>query len=463
MTDIAVAVIGGGISGLSTAYELHQHGVPYLLFEQTNRFGGIIHTEKVDGFTIDSGPDAILFDKPAAIELCHELGLGNSLIPTLPPRTAFVLRSGQLQALPHGSILGIPTKIWPLVKSKLLSLTGKVQMTMDLAPQIRSTQINADESVASFFLRRFGREMVDYIAEPLLAGIHAGDVNRLSMRALFPRLVNAERKHGSVIRSLRKLKTATSTNGPFRSLPGGLEELTTSLINRLSKTSLFCGTEVIRLWGQGPFHLELNTGQCISANQVVLSVPAYIAAKLVNSIDTELHELCHSIPYTSTSTIVLGYPRSAINHPLLGTGFVVPRVEKEFSLMAGSWVSSKWPNRAPDNHVQLRGFIGGARNPEALNKTDSELIQTVHYDLEKLLNISCQPIVKRVYRWSRLNPQYEVGHLDLLKLIDERLESLPGLYLSGAGFRGIGIPDCVAYGRMIGLTATKYALKAKQP
>jgi len=462
MTDIAVAVIGGGISGLSTAYELHKHGIPYLLFERTNRFGGIINTEQVDGFTIDSGPDAILFNKPGAIELCDELKLGDRLIPTLSPRTAFVLRNSQLQALPAGSILGIPTKFWPLINNRLLSLPGKIQIATDLTYPMRRSRINnnEDESVASFFLRRFGREMVNYIAEPLLAGIYAGDVNRLSMQALFPRLANAEQKHGSVIRSLRELKTATSPDGPFRSLPGGLEELTTSLINNLSKNSLHCGTEVVRLWGKGPFNLELNTGQRVSANQVVLSVPAYIAAKLVDSIDADLNELCHSIPYTSTSTIVLGYPRSAISHPLLGTGFVVPRVEKEFSLMAGSWVSSKWPNRAPDNHVQLRGFIGGARNPKALNKTDTELIETAHHDLAKLLDISSQPIVKRVYRWLRLNPQYEVGHLNLMRSIDERLERLPGLYLSGAGFRGIGIPDCVAYGRMVGTTATKYALKA---
>ena len=368
MTDIAVAIIGGGISGLSTAYELHKHGVPYLLFERTNRFGGIIHTEQVDGFTIDSGPDAILFNKPAAIELCDELGLGHRLIPTLSPRTAFVLRNSQLQALPAGSILGIPTKFWPLLHSKLLSLPGKVQIATDLTYPMRRTRINnnEDESVASFFLRRFGRETVNYIAEPLLAGIYAGDVNRLSMQALFPRLVNAEQKHGSVIRSLRELKTVTSPDGPFRSLPGGLEELTTSLINNLSKNSLHCGTEVVRLWGQGPFNLVLDTGQRVSANQVVLSVPAYIAAKLVDSIDTDLNELCHSIPYTSTSTIVLGYPRSAISHPLLGSGFVVPRVEKEFSLMAGSWVSSKWPNRAPEKPCAIKRLYWRHTKPESI-------------------------------------------------------------------------------------------------
>ena len=460
MSDIAVAVVGGGVSGLSAAYELEQRGVSYVLFERSARLGGVVRTDQVDGFTIDAGPDSLLVQKPAAIELCRELGLGSRLVPTLPPRTAFVVRHGRLYPLPEASVLGIPTRAWPLVTTRFLSLAGKLSMAMELVrPGRRAGQEHddEDESVASFFGRRFGREGVEYIAEPLLAGIHAGNVDRLSMRALFPRLVDAERSHGSVIRAFRSLKTQRSPDGLFRSLPNGIAELTTALIGALSAEALRRSTGVASLEGRGPFRLELASGEGISARQVVLSVPAPIAAELVNPVDAELGKLCAGIPYTSTATVALSYPRSAVRHELRGTGFVVPRVEPQLSLMAGSWVSSKWPHRAPDGQVLLRGFVGGARNPEALEQTDAGLISTVHRDLAALLGISVEPDLRRVYRWHCLNPQHEVGHLDRLRVLDKRLRQVPGLHLVGAGFRGVGIPDCVAHGRAAGVAAADLA------
>ena len=456
MTDIAVAVVGGGVSGLSAAYELEQRGISYVLFERSARLGGVVRTDQVNGFTIDGGPDALLVQKPAAIQLCHELGLGGRLVPTLPPRTAFVVRHGKLYPLPEASVLGIPTRVWPLATSRLLSPVGKLSMAMEVARPVRPSD-REDESIAAFFGRRFGREAVEYIAEPLLAGIHAGNVDRLSMQALFPRLVEAERTHGSVIRGFRSLRTKRSPDGLFRSLPNGIEELTTTLTDALSSSALRPSTGVASLDGRGPFRLGLTSGGSVSAEQVVLSVPAPVAAQLVGSIDTELGKLCAGIRYTSTATVVLSYPRSAVRHELLGTGFVVPRVERQLSLMAGSWVSSKWPHRAPEGQVLLRGFVGGARNPEALEQTDAGLISTVHRDLATLLGISGEPNVRRVYRWPRLNPQHEVGHLDRLRALDTRLERMPGLHLVGAGFRGVGIPDCVAHCRAAGSAAADQA------
>lgn len=448
-TDIEIAIIGGGISGLSVAYELHKRNVSYSLFERTGRLGGVIRTDRVSNFTIDGGPDSLLVQKPAAIELCLELGLAEHLISTSHPRTAFILRKGRLHQIPQTSILGIPTQIWPLATTGLLSPRGKLQMALELIRPGKSDK-QQDESVASFFYRRFGREAVDYIAEPLLAGIHAGSVDRLSMRALFPRLVEAEQRYGSIIRAFRALRTRRSPDGMFRSLRGGIGELVSTLVKKLPAHCIQTGIHIMTIRGSGPYQLGLATGDTVSAKKVVVAVPAYVAAELLQQTDNDLADLCRGIPYTSTATIALGYPRFAVRHELRGTGFVVPRIEGDVSLMAGSWVSSKWKHRAPQDQVLLRGFVGGARDECALSNTDAGLIESVHRDFSQLLDISTRPLIKRVYRWPRLNPQHEVGHLDRMKAIDARLAQLPGLELIGAGFRGVGIPDCIAHGRATG-------------
>ena len=452
-TDPPVAVVGGGISGLAAAYELHRRGTAFTLFERAGRFGGVIHTDQVEGFTIDGGPDSLLVQKPAAVELCRELGLEDRLVQTVPPRTAFVVRAGQLHPLPEASVLGIPTRLWPLAMTGLVTAAGKIQMALELT-RPASRDVGADESVASFFGRRFGREAVDYIAEPLLAGIHAGDVDRLSMQALFPRLTEAERRAGSVIRGLRALRTRPDPDGLFRSLRGGIGELVTTLVERLPPSALHRGVGVTRLDGNGPYQLELTNGERVTARRVVVAVPAYAAAEMVRHIDRELTELCDAIPYASTATVVLGYPRHAIRHELRGTGFVVPRIEREWTLMAGSWVTSKWPARAPEGQALLRGFVGGARDPSALERTDAGLVADAHLDFSTLLGISDQPRLKRVYRWVRSSPQLEVGHLDRVAEIDRRLERLPGLQLIGAGIRAVGLPDCVSHGRAAGEQAS---------
>ncbi len=445
-----MAIVGGGISGLSAAYELHHHGVPHLLFERTSRLGGVIRTDIEGGFTIDGGPDSLLVQKPAGIQLCHELGLGGRLVPTGTPRTAYVLRDSQLFPLAEGSVLGIP--LGSLATTGLLSVAGKARMALELTTPPAAA--DEDESIGSFFRRRFGSEAVDYIADPLLAGIHAGDVEKLSMRALFPRLVDVERRHGSVIKGLRSLKATTPPNpdGMFRSLPGGLGELTDALVRALDRDALNPGRDVIGLGISSGVTLTLAGGDTVTADHVILTTPAPATALLLGTVDAELTALCSGIPYTSTATVVLSYPRDRVTHALDGTGFVVPRIEREYSLMAGSWVSSKWPGRAPDGHALVRGFVGGARDHDALDRTDEELISDVDRDFRALLGISAEPELRRVYRWPRLNPQHEVGHLDRLAAIDQRLAAFPGVHITGAGFRGVGIPDCIANGRATAAT-----------
>ena len=450
-----VAIIGGGITGLSAAYELHRRGTPFILLERANRLGGVIQTEFTEGFTIDGGPDSLLTHKPAALDLCSELGLRERLISTLPPRTAYICRDGQLHPLPKASVLGIPTRLKSLATMPVLSVSGKLRMAMDL---MRTGKPHArDESIGSFFRRRFGQESVAYIAEPLLAGIHAGDVERLSMQALFPTLVDAERRHGSVITGLhfRQRSNRPSQGGLFRSLVGGIGQLTSTIVDTLSTSTVQTNSEVTQITGGAPFRVHLVSGETISANQVILTTPAYLTEQLISALDPTLAHICGTLPYTSTATVALSYPRTSVSHTLEGTGFVVPRVEQGLSLMAASWVSSKWPHRVPSGQILLKGFLGGPRQPDILEQNDQELVSIAHRDLSQLLGISTKPAVTRVFRWPRLNPQHEVGHLDKISAIDARLPNIPGLHIVGAGFRGVGIPDCVSHGRAAGASAAE--------
>ena len=440
-----VAIIGGGITGLSAAYELHRRGTPFILLERANRLGGVIQTEFTEGFTIDGGPDSLLTHKPAALDLCSELGLRERLISTLPPRTAYICRDGQLHPLPKASVLGIPTRLKSLATMPVLSVSGKLRMAMDL---MRTGKPHArDESIGSFFRRRFGQESVAYIAEPLLAGIHAGDVERLSMQALFPTLVDAERRHGSVITGLhfRQRSNRPSQGGLFRSLVGGIGQLTSTIVDTLSTSTVQTNSEVTQITGGAHFRVHLVSGETISANQVILTTPAYLTEQLISALDPTLANICGTIPYTSTATVALSYPRTS----------VVPRVEQGLSLMAASWVSSKWPHRVPSGQILLKGFLGGPRQPDILEQNDQELVSIAHRDLSQLLGISTKPAVTRVFRWPRLNPQHEVGHLDKISAIDARLPNIPGLHIVGAGFRGVGIPDCVSHGRAAGASAAE--------
>ena len=448
---VELLIIGGGIAGLSAAFEAKKRGVSFVLVEAKPQFGGIIRTESENGFTIDAGPDAILTQKPAGIQLCQELGLSDRLMSTKPPRTAFVMRNGSLHPLPEASVLGIPTRLVPFAASSLLSPTGKTRMSLDLV--IPGNRSSVDESIASFFGRRFGREAVSYLAEPLLAGIHAGNVDRLSVDALFPNLRNAERHHGSVIRAYRKARRNIKTDGPFRSLPGGIGELIDALIKALPNGKLKCNTPVISIEHGPSFVVRVRSGRDIEARQIILATPAHVASKLIAPINQELARLCGEIPYESTVTVFLSYPRKSVAHPLLGSGFVVPRIEHNSSLMAATWVSSKWEHRVPNNQVLIRGFMGGSRAPDMIDREDGELIRTCHEELSKILGINTTPNLVKLYRWRRATAQYEVGHLKRLNKIERCLRRLPGLHLTGSGYRGVGIPDCVADGRNVATKA----------
>lgn len=445
---MTVAIVGGGISGLAAARALAKRSVPFQLFEASSRFGGVIRTERESGFVLDGGPDALLAQKPEAIALCRELGLGERLVPTSPTdRAVSVLHRGRLHPLPEGMMLAVPTRLAPFARSSLFSWPAKLRMGLDLVipPRLDS----GDESIASFLGRRFGRECVERLGEPLLAGIHSGDPERLSMRASFPRFLDLERRHGSLIRGLWAAGSAAHGKPPsgsaFLSLRGGLGDLVEALVAALPADCVQRNRPVRTIDRHlDAFVLGFHNAASVKARSVILAAPPSKAAALLAPLAPEAARTLAAIPLVSTASVFLGYRREDVAHPLAGYGFVVPKREG-LRTTALTFVSSKLPERAPEGHVLLRGFLGGARDPDVLDgRDDAALAGIVRDEMAALLGLRGAPVLTRVFRWPATTPQLEVGHLERIAEVERQLASVPGLYLSGAGIRVTGIPDCIA-------------------
>lgn len=462
-----VVIIGGGIAGLAAAYSLREHSdAPFeiLLIERKDRLGGNIRTERANGFLIEGGPDCFLSEKPWAMELCKRVGLGDELLPTNEQnRKTFVLSRGKLHVLPEGVILMVPTKILPLATSSLISIPGKIRMALELFVPKRKGQ--GDESLGDFVRRRLGTEALEKIAEPLVAGVHAGDPETMSVRASFPKFVQLEEDYGSLIKGmLKKMELLKSTHkgaapaGPpkkkvtmFMTLKNGLGALIETLQEKVSSskdTSISTGVNVSGVERKGDaYEITIEGGDRLSADAVVIAAPAYAAASLAK-FDKDLSDKLLTIPYVSTATVSIAFRKKDVKHPLNGFGFVVPKVEKR-KIMAATWTSVKFSHRAPEDSVLIRCFVGGSKDTSLLGASDEEMVKTVRQELKDIMGIDAEPVLSRVFRWMNSMPQYTIGHEDRVAWIDERVAGYPGFYLVGSAYHGIGISDSVRYGEIV--------------
>jgi oxygen-dependent protoporphyrinogen oxidase len=457
-----IVIIGGGITGLAAAHaalgraRALNRSVSVTVLEGSSRFGGNLVTERSDGFLMDGGPDSWVATKPQASALARELGLGGSLIGTIPAnRRYYIAWKGRLHVVPEGLVLGVPTRLTSLAFTRLFSWPGKLRMAIE--PLVRVRRADDDESIADFASRRLGREAADRLVAPLLGGISAGDASDLSVTASFPQLVAMEREYGSLVRGMRAARRARDEargDGPepsgFVSLAGGVGSLVDALLAHLrsSDATLRPDTRVRALAqsGQG-WSVATDSGESVGADAVLLAVPAHAAARIAGTLDGELSQRLGALQSASTATVFLGYRSADLSHPLDASGFLVPRAMGR-PILASTWVSSKWTGRAPDGHVLLRAFIGGPAADSALLGDDAALEAVARRELSLLMGVSAAPVLSRVFRFERASAQMRVGHASALRDLRDRLAAAaPGVRIAGGGYEGIGIPDCIRQGQ----------------
>jgi oxygen-dependent protoporphyrinogen oxidase len=439
---VKVAVVGGGIAGLAAARALEAL-VPQaeiVLLEERSRLGGVLETEHVDGFLVESAADSFLSRKPRGVGLCEELGLQDELIGRRPDNARSFVRLGrELHQLPEGLTGMIPTNLDALEQSTLLSPEGKRRLAAEA--ELPPEPSGGDESIASFVTRRLGREAYERLVEPLTTGIYGGDGEQLSLQATFPQLRALELEHGSILRGLQAQSAPSDApRPPFLSLRSGMESLAHAVADDLRQTTIQSAARAVSVRASsGSYAVEDERLGLIEADGVVLATPAYVTAELLQEVDPELAADLAEIPYAGSAIVTLGYRRDEATHPLDGYGYVVPRSEGSH-VLACTWTSSKWEGRAPDDRVLLRVFAGRF---ESLS--DEDLFGLAREEVS-LLGLRSEPVLMRIHRWPRGMPQYVLGHPERLERIDAALERHPGLALAGAAYRGVGIPDCIHSG-----------------
>ncbi|HWB83767.1 MAG TPA: protoporphyrinogen oxidase [Bryobacteraceae bacterium] len=446
-----VVIIGGGISGLSAAYYLARRGVPSTIIESRPRLGGVIQTEEVQGCIIEGGPDSFLSTKPAAMELVTELGLAGEVIGSNDHlRKTYVRKNGGLVQLPDGLMMMVPTKILPLVATRLLGYRTKLRMGLELFRSPRPKR--ADQSVAEFIEDHYGQEAVNYLAEPLLSGIYGGSPAELSAASVLPRFVDLANRYGSLTRGVlaERARTARAhaNSAPplFRTLKGGMGQLVDALrasIAGHAEVRHACAQSIER---SGPgFRVKLD-GDWIEARRIVVACEAHSASALLAGPAARLSELLGTVPYSSSMTVSLGFDSRDFTHPPQGFGFLVPKKERR-RLVACTWIGTKFAHRVPPGKIVARCFLGGVEDPAVLAESDEAVIAAVTAELQEIAGVTARPRFARVYRWPCSMAQYTVGHRERAAEMDARAAAIPGLHLAGNAYTGIGIPDCIRMGR----------------
>jgi len=451
-----IAIIGGGISGLSAAFTLDEQrrtGVPveYVVFESAPRLGGVLVTEQVDGCLIEAGPDSFLTEKPWATDLCRQLGLGDQLIGSNDPdRKTYILTRGRLVVMPDGLMFMVPTKILPSVLSPLFSLRTKIRMAQEwFHPPHKA---DGDETVAAMVERHYGAEMVDRLADPLLSGVYGGEANQLSVRAVLPRFAEMESKHGSLGRAMlaARKNMATAAKAParplFTSLKDGMQQLVDALLQRLPAPSLRPRTAVQSLQPDAGGWIVSAENQSDHFDAVIIATPAQSAADLLQIVSPDLSAELAGIRYSSSVTLTLGYDQSVRAALPPGFGFLIPRSEGK-RMLAATFVHNKFPHRAPEDRALIRCFLGGSRDEQILLATNDEITHLVREELRRIVGLTAEPRFVRVYKWKGAMAQYAVGHLERLERIERLRRQFSNLALAGNGYRGIGVPDCVRSGK----------------
>lgn len=447
-------VLGAGVSGLSAAHFVRRrlgHGHRVTVLESSDRPGGKVVTRAVAGLDVDTGPDSFLARAPALRALIDDLGLGRQVVEPMESG-AYVWSRGRLRPLPPGAAFGLPERMWPLLRSGLLSPTGVVRAGLDLV--LPSSAAPDDPSVRDVVVPRFGTEVYQRLVEPLLGGVHAGDPAVLSARSAVPEVAALAGQGRSLYLTMRRRRQGSAQRSkpgvgrrpaaPLVSLHGGMGRLVEALVDRLGSDVMETGVAV-RSVTRGPggsVTVSTDSGD-IDAEHLIVATPAWAAADILEPTSPQAAELLRGIPYVGVANVTLAFARRDVPRLPPGTGFLVPPVEREL-IVGCSWLTSKWPHLAQDDVVLVKSMVGRHGDDRWVEMTDDELVRDVRHDLHRMLGVDGEPVDVLIQRWPRSMPQYVVGHADRLAALDREMDALGGVHLTGAAYRGVGLAGCVA-------------------